>query len=221
MIEHLFEPCGGLCVGLEAVLRNRIMVKRYSYCDPDKQVRLIAQHRIRQLQENAPELLPASACAHWDSALPHDVQDISPDMLQQLPEVTLLIAGPPCQPWSAAGQQLGWEDPRAAVFKVVINLLNYMINHQSTPPRFVIENVKGASHCPTLRAALGAPTVLQAHLLGSTARRTTAIWTNMADLHSAWAHHLTLTANRFGPTVQNRLKQWNATGWSAPDPGGP
>ena len=171
VIEHLFEPCGGLCVGLEAVLRNRIMVKRYSYCDPDKQVRLIAQHRIRQLQENAPELLPASACAHWDSALPHDVQDISPDMLQQLPEVTLLIAGPPCQPWSAAGQQLGWEDPRAAVFKVVINLLNYMINHQSTPPRFVIENVKGATRSAVLGAALGPPTVLQAHLLGSAARR--------------------------------------------------
>ena len=66
--------------------------------------------------------------------------------------------------------------------------------------------------------ALGPPTVLQAHLLGSAARRDTAIWTNMADLHTAWARQTTRSSNTQRPPIQKMLTKWGAANWSAPDP---
>ena len=34
----------------------------------------------------------------------------------RLPAVDVLIAGPPCPPWSVGGQRKGEKDPRAEVF---------------------------------------------------------------------------------------------------------
>lgn len=83
---------------------------------------------------------------HWDRAvethvangLPavvHDLSDPSGDDL--LPECDLLWASPPCQPFSAAGDQAGEFDDRDGfpwLMRIVARLL---------PPVVIVENVKG------------------------------------------------------------------------------
>ncbi|MFM7984990.1 MAG: DNA cytosine methyltransferase, partial [Candidatus Fonsibacter sp.] len=54
------------------------------------------------------------------------------------PEVDLYVAGPPCQPWSAMGQQRGLNDIRGTVFYQVLHFV------RQRPPRVAfIENVRG------------------------------------------------------------------------------
>jgi DNA (cytosine-5)-methyltransferase 1 len=50
----------------------------------------------------------------------------------------ILVAGFPCQPWSRAGQQLGFNDPRGTLFYEVLRLLD-----EGKPEWFLLENVKG------------------------------------------------------------------------------
>jgi hypothetical protein len=52
----LYEPFGGLCAGLEMVLRAGISVKQYLYSDSDMTAQRIAQHRVRLLQTQYPSL---------------------------------------------------------------------------------------------------------------------------------------------------------------------
>lgn len=58
---------------------------------------------------------------------------------------SLLVGGPPCQPWSSAGHQKGLRDPRGQLIAEMLRLIRQM------QPRFVLlENVRG------LVTALGA-----------------------------------------------------------------
>lgn len=53
-------------------------------------------------------------------------------------EVPLLVGGPPCQSWSSAGNQLGFEDPRGQLFK------DYVRIAKETGVRWLVfENVRG------------------------------------------------------------------------------
>ena len=69
----LLELFGGICAGLEMVLRNGVSVLSYIYVDKDPVCRSIASHRIRQLMAQFPHLLPASAVEHAFTQLPQDV----------------------------------------------------------------------------------------------------------------------------------------------------
>jgi DNA (cytosine-5)-methyltransferase 1 len=75
---------------------------------------------------------------HVANGLPAVVHDLSdPDMDHLLPECDLLWASPPCQPFSAAGDQAGEFDDRDGfpwLLRIVARLL---------PPVCLIENVKG------------------------------------------------------------------------------
>jgi DNA (cytosine-5)-methyltransferase 1 len=55
-----------------------------------------------------------------------------------LPSHDLLTAGVPCQSWSIAGRNLGFDDDRGQLWNDTIYLLN-----QSRPKAFIFENVKG------------------------------------------------------------------------------
>lgn len=55
-----------------------------------------------------------------------------------LPSHDLLTAGVPCQSWSIAGRNLGFNDDRGQLWNDTIYLLN-----QSRPKAFIFENVKG------------------------------------------------------------------------------
>ncbi|MBI5926479.1 MAG: DNA cytosine methyltransferase [Aquabacterium sp.] len=53
-------------------------------------------------------------------------------------EVPLLVGGPPCQSWSSAGNQLGFEDPRGQLFKDYVRIAS------ETGVRWLVfENVRG------------------------------------------------------------------------------
>lgn len=56
----------------------------------------------------------------------------------KLPKHDLLTAGVPCQSWSIAGRNLGFDDDRGQLWNDTIYLLN-----QSKPKAFIFENVKG------------------------------------------------------------------------------
>ena len=71
------------------------------------------------------------------TAPPLDVDCTKRDVMST-PEVDLYVAGPPCQPWSAMGQQRGLNDIRGTVFYHVLNFVR-----QRRPRVALIENVRG------------------------------------------------------------------------------
>jgi DNA (cytosine-5)-methyltransferase 1 len=58
--------------------------------------------------------------------------------VKSLPNHDVLVAGVPCQSWSIAGKNLGFDDDRGQLWNDTIYLLN-----QSRPKAFIFENVKG------------------------------------------------------------------------------
>ena len=58
--------------------------------------------------------------------------------IKKLPPHDLLTAGVPCQSWSIAGKNLGFDDDRGQLWNDTIYLLQ-----QSQPKAFIFENVKG------------------------------------------------------------------------------
>lgn len=68
--------------------------------------------------------------------------------IKGLPSCDLLVAGVPCQSWSIAGKNLGFDDDRGQLWNDTIYLLN-----QSQPKAFIFENVKGLTD-PRNRKAL-------------------------------------------------------------------
>jgi DNA (cytosine-5)-methyltransferase 1 len=69
--------------------------------------------------------------------------------IKTLPSHDLMTAGVPCQSWSIAGRNLGFDDDRGQLWNDTIYLLN-----QSRPKAFIFENVKGLVD-PRNKDALG------------------------------------------------------------------
>lgn len=63
------------------------------------------------------------------------IVDINPE---EIPECDVIIGGPPCQSWSAAGAGKGKEDNRGKLFYDYIRIIE-----SKKPKAFVAENVKG------------------------------------------------------------------------------
>lgn len=59
----------------------------------------------------------------------------------------VLIAGPPCPPFSKMGRQDAFEDPRASVFWRCVDIVIHQAKTGSLL-LFVLENVDGLRHCP-------------------------------------------------------------------------
>ena len=63
--------------------------------------------------------------------------DITKISAEEIPEHDLLLAGFPCQPFSKAGHQKGFEDARGTMFFEIMRILKH---HK--PKYFILENVK-------------------------------------------------------------------------------
>ena len=90
------------------------------------------------------KLLCWLAKLHSDLSHFHMTDIMSVD-IHSLPSVDVIIAGPPCQPWSAKGIRGSWDDPRAAPFIRTLDIIIYMAL-QGALKFFIIENVAGVTH---------------------------------------------------------------------------
>jgi len=75
-------------------------------------------------------------CANSNEPIEKNLGDIT--KIKELPQHNILTAGVPCQSWSIAGRNLGFDDDRGQLWNDTIFLLN-----QSRPDAFIFENVKG------------------------------------------------------------------------------
>ncbi len=75
-------------------------------------------------------------CSNFQEDTHYNLGDIK--KITALPEHDLLTGGVPCQSWSIAGKNLGFDDDRGQLWNDTIYLLN-----QSKPKAFIFENVKG------------------------------------------------------------------------------
>lgn len=75
-------------------------------------------------------------CKNSNEPIEKNLGDIT--KIKELPKHNLLTAGVPCQSWSIAGRNLGFDDDRGQLWNDTMFLLN-----QSRPNAFIFENVKG------------------------------------------------------------------------------
>ncbi len=85
-------------------------------------------------------------CTNFKESTDGNLGDIT--KIKELPPHDILTAGVPCQSWSIAGKNLGFDDDRGQLWNDTIYLLN-----QSRPKAFIFENVKGLAD-PRNRDAL-------------------------------------------------------------------
>ena len=75
-------------------------------------------------------------CENYNESFDSNLGDIT--KIKELPKHDILTAGVPCQSWSIAGKNLGFDDDRGQLWNDTVYLLK-----QSQPKAFIFENVKG------------------------------------------------------------------------------
>ena len=102
----LFEPFGGICAGLDMVLRAGIPVHKYIHADNDPVVQRIARKRILDLLGEYPTLLKPMAV---QDAFTSDIWDIKTAAFIQAGAKAglqwMMVAGWECQDLSSAGSR--------------------------------------------------------------------------------------------------------------------
>jgi len=215
----VWEPCGGICAGLEMVLRNGFTVSKYLHSDIDPTVRHIAAHRILHLQQLYPDQLSNQAVVGCFSTLPADIRKVTTEQLSQAVNRTagqqwLVVAGWPCQDFSLAGPSRGLRADRSQLLHVLVNHIGALQQLQpELPPAYLMENVpfqfhrsqQIAQHDYTqITSIIGQPVVLDAAQVGSFAHRARNFWTNLcAPEHLSLA--LQCVRRPAGRTVQQIL----------------
>ena len=94
-------------------------------------------------------------CENHNTPQSQNLGDIT--KIKELPEHDILTAGVPCQSWSIAGKNLGFDDDRGQLWNDTIFLLQ-----QSKPKVFIFENVKGAEFPYIGGLYSGAPRIAEA-----------------------------------------------------------
>lgn len=87
--------------------------------------------------EIAPDAIK-TYCTNFDEGEESNLGDIT--KLKDLPAHDFMTAGVPCQSWSIAGKNLGFDDDRGQLWNDTLYLLN-----KTRPKAFIFENVKGLS----------------------------------------------------------------------------
>ena len=194
----LYEPFGGICAGLEMVLRNGTSIHTYIYSDIDFSVRQVATFRVQQLHAQFPHLLPASAIQNSFNLLPQDVWQVGSQQLsslaEQLPRQWLVVGGWECSDLSAAGNCQGLQGSRSSTFFPLLFIIGALQQlQQRLPPAYLIENTAfqynwksediSIHTFQTVCSALGEPVCLDAAQFGSRAHRVRNFWTNLCSTH--------------------------------------
>ena len=108
----LFSGCGGLDIGL-----------------------IDAGYKVVECVEfDKTACLTLVKNVHGTNVVVGDIRNYSP----KLRNIDMVIGGPPCQPFSAAGNRLGTNDKRGNLFSEYVRILNII-----KPQAFLFENVQG------------------------------------------------------------------------------
>lgn len=96
-------------------------------------------------------LEPFLSCVHPNSSALH-LGGVCGNLLERDPgDVELghiIVAGPPCPPWSRLGNKKSMEDPRGPVFWAAIDIIVHQAKN-GILGLFIVENVEGITHKPS------------------------------------------------------------------------
>ena len=153
----------------------------YTWADINPAAWTATRHRLTLLHARFATQFPMEASEGWDTRLPFNISSITPAMLTHcLPQgIDFIIAGPPCQPYSAAGLKKGIKDPRSLALIATARILTFLDGTQPSGVGYIIENVPGSDRHPAVKATLGTGTLLDAPPCGSHAKRAAIFWQNM------------------------------------------
>ena len=207
------ELCAGIATGLEALLRGGHYISSYTWADINPDAHQATGHRLAKLQRRFPAQLPPTAVEGWDRRIPFNVNCITPELLSpSFPDgIDLVIAGPPCQPYSTAGIQKGLGDPRSGALINMARLISYLHSTQRNGVRYIIEKVPGTERHPEVARMLDAPVKLDAPPCGSAARRKTLFWQNLAPVGEILSQFKALPP--FTATVNEVLSRAGLNNW--------
>jgi DNA (cytosine-5)-methyltransferase 1 len=133
---RVLELCAGAgtaCLALQALL-GREKVSLAGAWDVDGS--LAAVHKVVHGQEEALHLGPVAG-------------DILRTPDSSFPDAHIVVAGPPCPPWSSIGQRGSFSDPRSSPFLRVVDILGQLARRESGAAPlvlFVLGNVEGIRH---------------------------------------------------------------------------
>ncbi|KAK3238172.1 hypothetical protein CYMTET_51793 [Cymbomonas tetramitiformis] len=191
-----YEPCGGLCAGLEMLLRSGMKVDRYLYQDISPSSRTVARARCTALLRRYPDLISPRAIEF--GALPQDLRDTtSADFIRAgalQGRQWVMVCGFPCQDLSPAGTLTGLDGRHSKLFYEVVRLLSTLQQlQQQRPPGYILENVSPLSHrpgtkirdevFPYIASVIGRPVSFDAAQAGAYAHRLRAYWSNLFQSH--------------------------------------
>ncbi|MCB8822320.1 DNA cytosine methyltransferase [Microvirga rosea] len=134
-LVELFCGAGGMSLGFKragfAILRG------YDYWQPALDIHEANLGSLLR-KVNGYKKARQANLGRFDGESPElgDILTIIPEILELAPDI--IVGGPPCQPWSSAGQRKGEEDERAKLtdaFAYIVALVK--------PRYFVMENVQG------------------------------------------------------------------------------
>ena len=127
---RVLELCGGIGtahIALQELLKNVATFSLVDHFDIDEALR---------------PLLIASGLSPENIHLGRKEGDILKRSPQNFPQHHLLVAGPPCPPWSSVGSRSSWADARSKPFNKVLDVIAYHARHGALL-LFVLENVVG------------------------------------------------------------------------------
>ena len=184
----------GLCSGATFAIIDALAAAgqpflQITLVECDKETQQAAEWELHRLHQKHPLQIPRSAITAAHRHLPQDVSHISSTHLGTVPSVDLIVATPDCQPYSAAGKRLGFDDPRSASLIKSAEVVQLLAHQQPDGVNWVFENVPGAADFPEILQAFGEPILVRAHHLGSVAKRDTLLWSNIKTVDFLRRHY--------------------------------
>lgn len=121
-----------------------------------------ARWQTAGVYDRDPDLAPVHAVLHPPAASRGRVHsgpsgDVMAVNMASLPDANVIVAGPPCPPYSSIGKRAGLADDRARPFVRCIDIICHMASRTARQPLifFLLENVVGVTFRP--KGAAGSP----------------------------------------------------------------
>ena len=147
----------GMSCGRLALDRLGIPVTNYYAAEIDK-------YAIQVSEANYPDIIRLG--------------DVCSVKAENLPKISLLLAGSPCQGFSFAGKQLAFDDPRSALFFEFVRLLK-----ECKPRYFLLENVRMKKEfLDIITQQVGVAPIFINSALVSAQNRQRYYWTNIPSI---------------------------------------